>query len=155
MQGINFYSLLILFDFISIEYFQALFAYCSNDDSHDSLNSQRDLNLSYKYIVCIFKKKFFPLFSRSYVFLALQSFSCIHCVHVVQSLSKSKMLGREQCMEYLEKANVMECELLEERWLSDECRDAIISFMQRKNQAAWGLFIFTYFSFSIHNVLLY
>jgi len=50
-----------------------------------------------------------------------------------QSLSKSKMLMREQLLEQLEKANVMECELLEERWLSDECRDAIISFMQRKS----------------------
>ena len=47
-------------------------------------------------------------------------------------MSKSKQLIRDAQREELEEANIRECELLEERWLSDECRNAIIQFMQRK-----------------------
>ena len=49
-----------------------------------------------------------------------------------QSLQKSKALIRSSLKQQLDAANKEECELLEERWLSDECAAAIISFMQRK-----------------------
>ena len=49
-----------------------------------------------------------------------------------QSLSKSKQLIRGFDKELLEKVNQAECELLEERWLSEECMKAIMDFMQRK-----------------------
>lgn len=52
----------------------------------------------------------------------------------MQSLCKSKQLLRDVHIEQLEDANMVECELLEERWLSDECRNAIIQFMERKNK---------------------
>ena len=50
----------------------------------------------------------------------------------MQSLQKSKALLRSVHKQQLVAANDDECELLEERWLSDECAAAIISFMQRK-----------------------
>jgi len=34
----------------------------------------------------------------------------------------------------LEEANLQECELLEERWLSEECMRAIMNFMKRKKK---------------------
>ena len=49
-----------------------------------------------------------------------------------QSLQKSKALIRSSMSQKLLAVNNEECELLEERWLSDECAAAIISFMQRK-----------------------
>lgn len=48
------------------------------------------------------------------------------------SLQKSKQLLRNVDVETLELVNLKECELLEERWLSDECMKAIMNFMQRK-----------------------
>lgn len=51
-----------------------------------------------------------------------------------QSLCLSKQLLRDVQREALENANLIECELLEKRWLSDECREAIINFMQRKTK---------------------
>lgn len=51
-----------------------------------------------------------------------------------QSLQKTKQLLRAQQLEQLEAVNESECELLEERWLSDECAAAIISFMQRRKK---------------------
>jgi peroxisomal 3,2-trans-enoyl-CoA isomerase len=48
------------------------------------------------------------------------------------SLQKSKALIRSGLKQQLEAVNKEECELLEERWLSDECAAAIIRFMQRK-----------------------
>ena len=36
-------------------------------------------------------------------------------------------------MDLLQSSNKAECELLEERWLSEECMKAIMDFMQRKN----------------------
>ena len=45
---------------------------------------------------------------------------------------KSKQLLRNVDRDMLEKANKDECDLLEERWLSDECMQAIMAFMQRK-----------------------
>ena len=50
----------------------------------------------------------------------------------LQSLGKSKQLLRDAQREKLEDANILECELLEERWLSEECMKAIMEFMQRK-----------------------
>ncbi|XP_064394868.1 enoyl-CoA delta isomerase 2-like [Halichondria panicea] len=49
-----------------------------------------------------------------------------------KSLMKSKQLLRNVDRDLLEKANKDECDLLEERWLSDECMQAIMAFMQRK-----------------------
>lgn len=48
------------------------------------------------------------------------------------SLAYSKQLIREQEKEKLHAVNVQECERLKERWLSDECMNAIISFFQSK-----------------------
>ena len=45
---------------------------------------------------------------------------------------KSKKLLRDVDRDMLEKANKAECDLLEERWVSDECIQAILAFMQRK-----------------------
>ena len=49
-----------------------------------------------------------------------------------QSLQKSKELLRRVDIQGLEEANARECELLEERLVSDECMKAILEFMQRK-----------------------
>ena len=53
----------------------------------------------------------------------------------LQSLSKSKELIRGVHREKLEEVNLVECELLEERWLSEECARAIMNFMQRKTKS--------------------
>lgn len=65
--------------------------------------------------------------------------SCCIVLHMIisytsapQSLQKSKALIRSSMSQKLLAVNNEECELLEERWLSDECAAAIISFMQRK-----------------------
>jgi peroxisomal 3,2-trans-enoyl-CoA isomerase len=50
------------------------------------------------------------------------------------SLQKSKALIRSGLRERLLAVNDQECELLEERWLSEECAAAIFSFMQRKSK---------------------
>ena len=52
----------------------------------------------------------------------------------LQSLMKSKQLLRDVNRDILEKANQAECDLLEERWVSDECIQAILAFMQRKQK---------------------
>ena len=49
-----------------------------------------------------------------------------------QSVLKSKSLIRSTFSDLLEEANAKECELLKERWVSDECMQAIIKFMERK-----------------------
>ena len=46
-------------------------------------------------------------------------------------MQKSKELLRRVNIATLEKVNAEECEVLEERWLSDECMEAILKFMQR------------------------
>ena len=51
-----------------------------------------------------------------------------------QSLQKTKSLVRSHHLKQLEAVNDEECEVLEKRWLSDECAAAIISFMQRKKK---------------------
>ena len=56
----------------------------------------------------------------------------MHTFSIIQSLQKSKQLLRSVDVETLELVNIKECELLEERWLSDECMKAILDFMQRK-----------------------
>ncbi|XP_075069108.1 enoyl-CoA delta isomerase 2-like [Mixophyes fleayi] len=48
------------------------------------------------------------------------------------SLAFSKQLIRETDKEKLHAVNVQECERLKERWLSEECMNAIISFFQNK-----------------------
>ena len=50
----------------------------------------------------------------------------------MQSLAKSKQLLRAVQLEALQSSNKAECELLEERWLSEECMKAIMEFIQRK-----------------------
>lgn len=49
-----------------------------------------------------------------------------------KSLMKSKQLLRSFDNDILEKANKDECDLLEERWTSDECMQAILAFMKRR-----------------------
>jgi len=48
-----------------------------------------------------------------------------------QSLIYGKALVRDIDRAALKKANIDECERLEERWLSDECRDAVVAFLTR------------------------
>ena len=44
----------------------------------------------------------------------------------------SKGLIRHELNEKLLEVNARECEVLRERWLSDECMTAIMNFMNRK-----------------------
>lgn len=48
------------------------------------------------------------------------------------SVLQSKALIRSSFNHMLEEANEKECKLLNERWLSEECMQAIINFMQRR-----------------------
>ncbi|XP_051465848.1 enoyl-CoA delta isomerase 2 isoform X2 [Apus apus] len=50
------------------------------------------------------------------------------------SLALSKQLLRSAEKEKLHAVNSKECEVLQERWLSDECVNAIVSFFQRKSK---------------------
>ncbi|XP_015710038.1 enoyl-CoA delta isomerase 2, mitochondrial isoform X2 [Coturnix japonica] len=50
------------------------------------------------------------------------------------SLALSKQLVRSTEKEKLHAVNSRECELLTERWLSDECLNALVSFFQRKSK---------------------
>ncbi|NXM15320.1 ECI2 isomerase, partial [Ploceus nigricollis] len=50
------------------------------------------------------------------------------------SLTVSKQLLRSMEKEKLHAVNSRECEVLTERWLSDECVNAIVSFFQRKSK---------------------
>ncbi|KAM4792237.1 enoyl-CoA delta isomerase 2 isoform 1-T1 [Cyanocitta cristata] len=50
------------------------------------------------------------------------------------SLAVSKQLLRSMEKEKLHAVNSRECEVLTERWLSDECVNAIVSFFQRKSK---------------------
>ena len=49
-----------------------------------------------------------------------------------QSVVKSKALIRSSFTSMLEDANAKECELLRERWLSEECMQAIMKFMEKR-----------------------
>ncbi|KAL5467667.1 hypothetical protein EMCRGX_G031930 [Ephydatia muelleri] len=49
-----------------------------------------------------------------------------------QSLQKTKQLLRWVDRDKLDRVNAYECDVLEERWLSEECMKAILDFMQRK-----------------------
>ncbi|KAM9302781.1 enoyl-CoA delta isomerase 2 [Morus bassanus] len=50
------------------------------------------------------------------------------------SLAASKQLLRSMEKEKLHAVNSKECEVLKERWLSDECINAIVSFFQKKSK---------------------
>ncbi|XP_074908246.1 enoyl-CoA delta isomerase 2 isoform X7 [Buteo buteo] len=50
------------------------------------------------------------------------------------SLAVSKQLLRSMEKEKLHEVNSKECEVLKERWLSDECINAIVSFFQKKSK---------------------
>ena len=49
----------------------------------------------------------------------------------IQSLQKSKFLSRESEREVLHKVNKRECEVLVERWQSEECFQAIMNFFSK------------------------
>nr|XP_058972975.1 enoyl-CoA delta isomerase 2-like [Pocillopora verrucosa] len=51
-----------------------------------------------------------------------------------KSLLLSKQLIRDSFRDLLHEANEKECALLEERWLSEECMQAVMAFMQRKSK---------------------
>ena len=51
-----------------------------------------------------------------------------------QSLLLSKQLIRDFFSDLLHGANEKEFTLLEERWLSEECMQAVMAFMQRKSK---------------------
>ncbi|NXX11298.1 ECI2 isomerase, partial [Podargus strigoides] len=50
------------------------------------------------------------------------------------SLAVSKQMLRSMEKEKLHAVNSKECEVLKERWLSDECLNAIVSFFQKKSK---------------------
>ncbi|KAM3840371.1 enoyl-CoA delta isomerase 2 isoform 2-T3 [Vipera latastei] len=50
-----------------------------------------------------------------------------------KTLAVSKQLIRNMEKEKLYKANSLECECLIERWLSEECMNAVMSFLQKKS----------------------
>ena len=52
----------------------------------------------------------------------------------LQSLLLSKQLIRDSSRNLLHEANEKECALLEERWLSEECMQAVMAFIQRKSK---------------------
>ena len=56
------------------------------------------------------------------------------CSFFFQSLLLSKQLIRDFFSDLLHGANEKEFTLLEERWLSEECMQAIMAFMQRKSK---------------------
>ena len=49
-----------------------------------------------------------------------------------QSMQYSKVLIRDAERELLKKVNLEECNLLVERWQSNECMNAIMNFFQQK-----------------------
>lgn len=53
---------------------------------------------------------------------------------ILQSLAVSKQLLRSLEKEKLHEVNKRECETLRERWLSEECVNAIVSFFQKKSK---------------------
>lgn len=53
---------------------------------------------------------------------------------IFQSLRLSKQLIRDTFRDMLHDANEKESALLEERWLSEECMQAIMNFMARKSK---------------------
>ena len=55
--------------------------------------------------------------------------------HVLQSFQTSKKLMRDHHRRLLEEVNAKECALLKERWLHEECMQAIMSFFQRKEKS--------------------
>ena len=50
----------------------------------------------------------------------------------LQSLTYSKALTRDQDKQALKDANEKECLRLEERWLSEECMNAVMSFLAKR-----------------------
>lgn len=49
-----------------------------------------------------------------------------------QSLRLSKVLMRQSEKEKLHAVNAEECQLLQGRWLSDECMNAVMGFLSQK-----------------------
>ena len=58
--------------------------------------------------------------------------TCDGFLCVLKSLQKTKQLLRWVDRDKLDRVNAYECDVLEERWLSEECMKAILDFMQRK-----------------------
>jgi peroxisomal 3,2-trans-enoyl-CoA isomerase len=54
------------------------------------------------------------------------------CSLSFQSLALSKQLCRSAEKDKLHDVNNKECDLLAERWLSEECAQAVMAFMARK-----------------------
>jgi peroxisomal 3,2-trans-enoyl-CoA isomerase len=50
-----------------------------------------------------------------------------------QSLRISKVLNRSSELQTLKAVNHHECEILEERWQSKECMNALVAFFSRKS----------------------
>ena len=64
----------------------------------------------------------------------IRSFFFLFFLFTLQSLLLSKQLIRDSFRDLLHEANEKECALLEERWLSEECMQAVMAFMQRKSK---------------------
>ena len=57
---------------------------------------------------------------------------CVSFFFLLQSLQYSKTLNRNAERELLHKVSEAECDLLVERWQSQECINAIMSFFSKK-----------------------
>lgn len=76
--------------------------------------------------------------SKVFLILSIWPLLSSHgCSLAVQSLALSKQLIRGTEKERLHTVNDQEVERLVERWLSDECMQAIMSFFQAKAKL-WG-----------------
>ena len=90
------------------------FIYHDHDHLYLSVDGRRPINVLH-----------YPSKGDSFFFLFL---------FTLQSLLLSKQLIRDSFRDLLHEANEKECALLEERWLSEECMQAVMAFMQRKSK---------------------
>ena len=72
--------------------------------------------------------------TNQYFTLSFKKWSVLFFFFFFQSLLLSKQLIRDFFSDLLHGANEKEFTLLEERWLSEECMQAIMAFMQRKSK---------------------
>ena len=73
------------------------------------------------------------LYDHSMFYIVLRKV-ILSFLFTLQSLLLSKQLIRDSSRDLLHEANEKECALLEERWLSEECMQAVMAFMQRKSK---------------------
>ena len=71
---------------------------------------------------------------QSMFYTVLQKVIRFFFLFTLQSLFLSKQLIRDSFRDLLHEAKERGCALLEERWLSEECMQAVMAFIQRKSK---------------------